>query len=90
MHCHPWNKPPLEEETNEKNSMLCNLSNDLQYKKLSALHNTIVREYGITPVPFKSGRWGYSQGIAESLRKLQYKIDTSVSQNKKRSAWVMG
>jgi hypothetical protein len=77
-HCHPWNTPPFEEETNDRNSMLCNLPKDLQFKKIKYLHETIVRNFGIEPVSFRSGRWGYNDSVAKNLHKLGYKVDTSV------------
>jgi hypothetical protein len=79
MHCHPWNTPPFEEDLNEGNSMLCNLPHDLQHKKLSILHNTIRKNFGIDPVSFRSGRWGYDQRVAENLFDLGYKVDTSIT-----------
>src|SRR3989344_4183211 len=51
-HCHPWNTPPFEEETSARNSMMCNLSADLQYRKLQNLHETIKNNFGIEPVSF--------------------------------------
>ena len=77
-HCHPWNTPPFEEETNGKNSMLCNLPSELQYRKMSFLHNTIMKNFGIEPVSFRSGRWGYGRNVAGNLQKLGYSIDTSI------------
>jgi hypothetical protein len=77
-HCHPWNTPPFGEETNDRNSMLCNLSEDLQFRKINFLHETIVRNFGIEPVSFRAGRWGYSDSVARNLYKLGYKVDTSV------------
>ncbi len=77
-HCHPWNTPPFEEETNEKNSMLCNLSVDLDFRKLRTLHNVIRKNFGITPVSFRAGRWGYNKNVARNIYKLGYKIDTSI------------
>jgi peptidoglycan/xylan/chitin deacetylase (PgdA/CDA1 family) len=77
-HCHPWNTPPFEEETNDRNSMLCNLPEDLQFRKIKSLHNTIVRKFGIEPVSFRAGRWGYNGSVARNLYKLGYKVDTSV------------
>ena len=77
-HCHPWNTPPFEEKTNGKNSMLCNLPSELQYKKMSFLHNTIMKNFGIEPVSFRSGRWGYGRNVAGNLQKLGYRIDTSI------------
>jgi hypothetical protein len=78
-HCHPWNTPPFEEDLNEKNSMLCNLGRDLQYKKMHYLHNTISSNLDVKPVSFRSGRYGYDQDVAENLLKLGYKVDTSIT-----------
>jgi hypothetical protein len=78
-HCHPWNTPPFVEEINEKNSMLCNLPADLQYEKIKFLHETIAKNFGVEPVSFRSGRWGFSQEVARNLHRLGYKIDTSVT-----------
>jgi len=77
-HCHPWNTPPFEEDNNGKNSMLCNLPSELQYKKMSSLHNTITENFGIEPVSFRSGRWGYGRDVAANLQRLGYRIDTSI------------
>ncbi len=78
-HCHPWNTPPLEEEPNIKNTMLCNLPADLQFKKLSCLHTVIEDNFGIEPIAFRAGRWGFNLAVAENLVKLRYRIDTSVT-----------
>jgi len=78
-HCHPWNTPPIEEEKTEKNSMLCNLPSDLQYKKLNVLHETIRKNVGVAPRSFRAGRWGYGRDVAKNLHALGYKIDTSIS-----------
>ena len=78
MHCHPWNTPPFEEEINDINSMLCNLPEGLVHKKLTTLHQVICDNFGIVPVSFRSGRWGFSSAVARSLVALGYKVDTSV------------
>lgn len=77
-HCHPWNTPPFEEKTNERNSMMCNLSVDLHFRKLRTLHNVIKKNFDITPVSFRAGRWGYNKNVAKNIYKLGYKIDTSI------------
>ncbi|MFZ3137482.1 MAG: polysaccharide deacetylase family protein [Thermodesulfovibrionales bacterium] len=77
-HCHPWNTPPLEEIISDRNSMLCNLPEDLQFRKIKLLHETIVKNFSIKPVSFRSGRWGYNGSVARNLHKLGYKVDTSV------------
>lgn len=78
-HCHPWNTPPFEEETNEYNSMLCNLPPALQYRKLEALHSEIVKTFKAEPTSFRAGRWGFSKSVAENILKLGYKVDSSVT-----------
>ena len=78
-HCHPWNTPPFEEALSEENSMLCNLSPDLQYRKLRTLHDTIIRNFGLTPRSFRSGRWGYDESVAKNLSLLGYRVDTSIT-----------
>ncbi|THJ19414.1 MAG: hypothetical protein CAF45_016125 [Nitrospira sp. CG24E] len=78
MHCHPWNTPPYGEAMTERNSMLCNLSAELQKEKLTQLHGAIVESFGIAPVSFRAGRWGYGKHAAASLHALGYKVDTSV------------
>lgn len=78
-HCHPWNTPPFKEESNERNSMLCNLSADLQFGKLTVLHKAIMENFGIQPITFRAGRWGYNMEVAKNLSRLGYKIDTSIT-----------
>jgi hypothetical protein len=77
-HCHPWSTPPVEEKTNEKNSMMCNLPADLQYRKLACLHETITKNFNVVPVSFRTGRWGYGKEVASSLDRLGYRVDSSV------------
>jgi hypothetical protein len=78
-HCHPWNTPPFEEETGRRNSMLCNLPVELQFRKLKNLHEAISRNFSITPLSFRAGRWGYSGEVASNLTRLGYRIDTSIT-----------
>jgi hypothetical protein len=77
-HCHPWNTPPFEEEVGEKNSMLCNLTGELQFRKIRSLHETIVKNFGVVPSSFRAGRWGYNRATAEALEKLGYGVDSSI------------
>lgn len=78
-HCHPWNTPPFQEATNERNSMLCNLPAELQYKKIRVLHETIRQRFGMEPISFRSGRWGYGPEVAKHIYELGYKIDSSIT-----------
>jgi hypothetical protein len=77
-HCHPWNTPPFEEARNDRNSMLCNLAEDLQYKKIGTLHQAITRNFGVVPTSFRAGRWGFGESTACCLSQLGYKVDSSI------------
>jgi len=79
MHCHPWNTPPLTEELNHKNTMLCNLPPSLQRAKLENLHETISRTIGKPSICFRAGRWGFAEETAKCIQDLGYLIDTSVT-----------
>lgn len=78
-HCHPWNTPPLKGKVNNRSSMLCNLESGLQYEKMNRLHNVIKDGFGMSPVSFRCGRWGYNRDVAVNLKRLGYKVDTSVA-----------
>ncbi|HXI09735.1 MAG TPA: hypothetical protein VNK06_02925, partial [Thermodesulfobacteriota bacterium] len=71
--------PPFEEETNARNSMMSNLPSDLQFRKLKSLHDTIAGNFGVEPVSFRSGRWGFNGDLAGNLCRLGYKVDTSIA-----------
>lgn len=80
-HCHPWSTPPFDlfnGESSRRDSMLCNLPFDVQFSKISELHGTIRKNFGIEPASFRSGRWGYNQDVARCLHKLGYRVDTSI------------
>jgi hypothetical protein len=79
MHLHTWNTPPFEEEKTAKNTMLSNLDKELQYRKLESLHAKIVENFRFEPLTFRSGRWGFDKTVARNIRRLGYKVDTSVS-----------
>jgi hypothetical protein len=79
MHCHPWNTPPFEEELSNHNSMLCNLPYDLVYEKLRTLHRAIDHYWGVSPICFRAGRWGFGESVARCIYELGYKVDSSVS-----------
>jgi hypothetical protein len=78
-HVHPWNTPPFEEEKSVNNTMLFNLKKELQYNKIESLHEIIRRNFGVEPVTFRAGRWGFDQTVAENMFKIGYKVDCSVS-----------
>jgi hypothetical protein len=78
-HLHTWNTPPFEEERTPRNTMLSNLDERLQQRKLESLHSKISESFGIEPVTFRSGRWGFDGTVARTIRRMGYRVDTSVS-----------
>lgn len=78
-HCHPWNTPPFYESLSVYNSMLCNLPAELQKRKLKELTTHIEKKIGITPISFRTGRWGYSADVATALMELGYQVETSMT-----------
>jgi peptidoglycan/xylan/chitin deacetylase (PgdA/CDA1 family) len=78
-HCHPWNTPPHEESLNKYNSMLCNLPSTLQFEKVQRLHEAIQDKFEMTPIAFRSGRWGFDSEVARNIVRLGYRIDTSIT-----------
>src|SRR5512139_112668 len=78
-HCHPWNTPPYEEDIGKVNSMLCNLPADLRNRKLRTITEAIRENFGIVPVSFRAGRWGFDAGVAENITRLGYRIDSSIT-----------
>ena len=81
MHCHPWNTPPFDEKAviTERDTMLCNLPKAVVHEKMTVLHEAIIKNFGIVPVSFRAGRWGFGQAVARSLCLLKYRVDTSVT-----------
>lgn len=78
-HCHPWSTPPVDEKKDARHSMLCNLAPELQMKKIGRLHEVIRDRFGVTPISFRAGRWGFSREVAETIHRYGYKVDTSVT-----------
>ncbi len=78
-HCHPWNTPPFAEEISGRNTMLCNLPEELVRKKMENLHEAIIGRFGFAPVCFRAGRWGMGGGAARCIEDLEYKVDSSVT-----------
>jgi hypothetical protein len=79
MHCHPWNTPPYQEIMSRHNSMLCNLPASLQLEKVQRLHEILCKQFGRTPIAFRSGRWGFGNETAGILARLGCRVDTSIT-----------
>lgn len=75
---HPWVTPPHEEVVNEENSFACNLSYDLQSRKMEALKKAIKQNFGVEPRLFRTGRYGAGPDTPRLLSEFGFDIDCSV------------
>jgi hypothetical protein len=76
-HLHPWVSPPYEEEVNAYNSYPGNLPRDLEAEKLRLLTEKISASFGIQPVTYLAGRYGFGPNTGKILEELGYKVDIS-------------
>lgn len=81
MHCHPWNTPPICRDAVilTRDTMLCNLPENEVLEKLTSLHEVICQNFGIIPISFRAGRWGFGPAVARALCQLGYQIDSSIT-----------
>lgn len=79
MHCHPWNTPPFSEPLDAQHSMMCNLPYELLREKMGKLYEVIQSNFGVSPISFRAGRWGFNSDVAKCLSELNFKVDTSMS-----------
>lgn len=77
-HLHPWNTPPADEALVPRNTMLGNLPEALQQKKLEHLGAAIERGVGLRPTSFRAGRFGTSAATLRLMARCGYTTDSSV------------
>ena len=77
-HLHPWVTPPHEEVVCLANSYPCNLSRDLEQRKLQALSDAALDRIGQRPTVYKAGRYGLRLEHGAMLAELGFDVDTSV------------
>ncbi len=77
-HLHPWTTPPFEEELCARNSYPGNLDPSLEERKLAVLMEMIRQNFGISPVFYKAGRYGFGPATRLALEKHGIKVDLSV------------
>lgn len=85
-HLHPWVNPPFDEPSNEKTTQIeefysypGNLSESLEFQKLDELTKIIEFHTGVRPTSYLAGRYGVGENTYQTLKKLGYKVDFSVS-----------
>lgn len=77
-HLHPWTTPPIK--PNEPlHSFPSELEEDVLEEKIITLTNAIKNKFGINPISFRAGRWGFNNQVAKILIKYGYKVDCSVT-----------
>lgn len=77
-HLHPWINPPFEESVSSRNSFAGNLPAPLEVRKLRALVEAIQRNFRISPLFFKAGRYGLGPRTMETLAELGFAVDFSI------------
>ncbi len=75
---HPWVNPPHREEVNPHNSFAGNLPPELEREKFCLLRDTIVRNFHVTPLIYRAGRYGLGPNSVAMLREEGIAIDSSV------------
>jgi hypothetical protein len=77
IHCHPWVTPPFLENVNNFNSYPCNLSYELEMKKLEELALLFTENIGFKPKFYVAGRYGVGASTYRILKNLRIKYDFS-------------
>jgi hypothetical protein len=57
----------------------CNLPPETEFLKISGITDLFKRSFGRAPATFRAGRFGAGPNTIDSLAKLGYKVDTSVT-----------
>lgn len=78
-HLHPWVSPPHDETVNAFNSYPGNLPRELEEAKLRVLTEQIERAFGMRPVTYLAGRYGFGPNTAQILEDLGYEVDISLA-----------
>jgi hypothetical protein len=77
-HLHPWTTPPFAEEVSSRNSYPGNLPEALEREKLAQLMAVIETNFGVRPLFYKAGRYGFGPHTAHTLAGAGIKVDLSV------------
>ena len=76
-HLHPWVNPPHNEAVTVGNSFPGNLPPALEAEKLHRLGERIQTVFGVKPVVYKAGRYGFGPHTAAMLEAQGYLLDLS-------------
>jgi hypothetical protein len=73
-HLHPWVNPPFQEELSKPNTYPGNLPYALEREKLLILRDKITENFGLTPIAYKAGRYGFGPNTATIMQELGFNI----------------
>jgi hypothetical protein len=76
-HLHPWVTPPFVEELNRKNSFPGNLDKAVEDAKIGHLKDAIKKNFGLTPISYKAGRYGCGPNTPIVLENHGFLVDLS-------------
>jgi hypothetical protein len=77
-HLHPWTTPPFAEEVSTRNSYPGNLPASVEREKLTQLMEVIEKNFGVRPLFYKAGRYGFGPHTAAALADAGIRVDLSV------------
>ncbi len=83
-HLHVWTTPPFQDKTgyrfNDPNHAFANeIPVGFLSEKIKNLTNQVETSFGIQPLAFRSGRYGFNEDLARILTDNHYIIDSSVT-----------
>jgi phosphatidylinositol alpha-1,6-mannosyltransferase len=77
-HLHPWVTPPGGRAGDKTLSFPGNLPERQEREKLHRLTGAVADTFGVQPVTYKAGRYGFGRHTAALLQREGYQIDTSL------------
>jgi len=83
-HLHSWTTPPFADKdgfrfNDPTHAFASELPIDLVSQKIVNLTNQIESSFGKRPLSFRSGRYGFNEGVARVLAANSYLVDSSVT-----------
>ncbi|HXQ28354.1 MAG TPA: hypothetical protein VN848_03715 [Gemmatimonadales bacterium] len=78
-HLHPWNTPPLVDQSSPRDTMLKNVAPALQQAKVRTLTEMFEQAFGDRPRVFRAGRYGLGANTVPALVASGYAVDSSVT-----------
>jgi hypothetical protein len=83
-HLHAWTTPPFEDKAgfryNDPNHAYASeMSEELINEKIKILTDQVYSSFGLRPLSFRSGRYGFNEAVGRILSENSYIVDSSVT-----------